>query len=106
MKQISPNELHQLIQSESENLFLLDVREKWEFDIARLEQSINIPMSQIPSFLNELDEEQTIICICHHGIRSMHVCNYLMQAGFDNVINLTGGIDKWSSDVDPNVSKY
>ena len=54
MKQILPNELHELIQSESENLFLLDVREKWEFDIARLEQSINIPMSQIPSSLNEL----------------------------------------------------
>jgi len=66
----------------------------------------HIPMGQIPARLGELDDEAQIICICHHGARSMQVASFLERQGYANVYNLTGGIHAWSTQVDPSVPQY
>jgi rhodanese-related sulfurtransferase len=86
---------------------LLDVREPWEFDKARLPDSILMPMGDIPGRAHqELDPETHIVTICHHGVRSLHVAVWLRNQGFENVQSLTGGIDAWSAQVDPAVPRY
>ena len=86
--------------------FLLDVREPWEFDTARIEGSTLIPMNTIPARLQELDEDAEIVCICHHGARSMSVAAYLERNGFSNITNLTGGVHAWAVQVDSAMPKY
>lgn len=105
IKQISAIELKTKIQNDP-NLFLLDVREPNEFEYARIENSVLIPLNQIPQRLSELDPEQEMVVICHHGVRSRQACMYLVNSGFKNVINLTGGIDAWSCECDSSVPRY
>ena len=86
---------------------LLDVREPWEYQTARIEGSRHIPMGDVPARFNqELDPEQHIVVVCHHGVRSMNVTAWLRQQGFDKVQSLRGGIDRWSREVDPSVPLY
>ena len=85
---------------------LLDVREPWEFDTCRIDGSIPIPMRTIPARLSELDEDTPVVCICHHGARSMQVAHFLEQHGFGEVANLTGGVDAWARQVDPTMPIY
>jgi rhodanese-related sulfurtransferase len=85
---------------------LLDVREEWEFQTCKIDGSLMIPMNTIPSKLSELDVEQTIVCICHHGVRSMQVALFLEQNGFDKVSNLTGGVHAWALNVDNTMPTY
>lgn len=87
-------------------LFLLDVREPNEFEYARIENSVLIPLNQIPQRLGELNPQQDIVVICHHGVRSNQACMYLVNSGFEKVSNLTGGIDAWSSACDSSVPRY
>lgn len=89
---------------------LLDVREPWEVDLATLRlddiSTRHIPLSQVPERLAELDPSQSIVCICHHGVRSRQVVAFLERQGFGSVYNLAGGIDAWSALVDPTVPRY
>jgi rhodanese-related sulfurtransferase len=85
---------------------LLDVREPWEFQTCRIEGSLSIPMQAIPERLQELDEDGPIVCICHHGARSMSVAAFLERNGFAQVINLTGGVHAWALQVDPAMPTY
>ncbi len=85
---------------------LLDVRETWEIEIARIHRTIDIPMAEIPVRIAELDASQAIAVLCHSGGRSAQVANYLAQTGFDRVANIVGGIDTWSLDVDDSISRY
>jgi rhodanese-related sulfurtransferase len=89
---------------------LLDVREPWEVEVAALRLDTattrHIPLSQIPERLAELDPSQSIVCICHHGVRSRQVVAFLERQGFESVYNLAGGIDAWSALVDPTVPRY
>lgn len=85
---------------------LLDVREPWEIDIARIEETVDIPMSEITERVSELDASQSIAVLCHSGGRSAQVANYLAQAGFDRVANILGGIDAWSLDIDDSIPRY
>lgn len=86
---------------------LLDVREKWEYDTAHIEPSLHIPMGEIPSrAYNELDPDQPVIVLCHHGARSLNVTVWLRQQGYDHAQSLAGGIDAWSRNVDPTVPRY
>jgi rhodanese-related sulfurtransferase len=105
IKQLSAIELKTKIQ-EKEPIILLDVREPFEFAHARIEGSVTIPLGQIPARLTELDMEQEIVLICHHGIRSMQAANFLTQAGFSKINNLVGGIDAWSLECDSSVARY
>jgi rhodanese-related sulfurtransferase len=84
---------------------LLDVREPWEFELARIEGSELIPMSQLEERFTELDPDAEIVVICHHGNRSSYVAMALQRAGFENVLNLEGGLDAYSS-VDDSVPRY
>ena len=85
---------------------LLDVREAWEIDIARVEQTIHIPMAEIPARAAELDARQAIAVLCHSGARSMRVAHYLARNGFGRVANIVGGIDAWSLDADDSIPRY
>ena len=85
---------------------LLDVRDGWEFEICRIEGSTHMPMSGIAESYSSLDPEQETIVICHHGMRSLQVAEFLSNAGFKQVFNLSGGIDAWSREVDPGVPIY
>ncbi|HEY4074834.1 MAG TPA: rhodanese-like domain-containing protein [Herbaspirillum sp.] len=85
---------------------LLDVREPWEFEKCRIGDSLPIAMNTIPARMQELDPEAAIVCICHHGARSMQVAAFLERQGFTNVTNLTGGIHAWAQQVDPTVATY
>ena len=105
-REISATELHNHLQTSEANPLLLDVREPWEFEKCKLENSQLIPMRQVPSVLNELDPDKEIIVICHHGIRSRSVAAYLANNQFSNVINLTGGIDAWAKLVDLSMKTY
>jgi rhodanese-related sulfurtransferase len=85
---------------------LLDVRENWEFETCRIEGSTQIAMNTIPARIEELDDEAEIVCICHHGARSMQVAAFLERHGFEKVTNLTGGIHAWAVQVDPSMPTY
>jgi rhodanese-related sulfurtransferase len=85
---------------------LLDVRENWEFETCQIAGSIQIPMNLIPIRVSELDDGQDIICVCHHGARSMQVAAFLERNGFEKITNLTGGIHAWAVQVDPTMPKY
>ena len=85
---------------------LLDVREPWEFERGCIEGAVLIPMRTIPSRLSKLNDDAPIVCICHHGARSMQVAHFLEQHGFSEVSNLTGGVDAWSRQVDASLPIY
>jgi rhodanese-related sulfurtransferase len=104
--EITTDELKQLKQAGSEPT-LLDVREQWEFQTANIAGSKHIPMGDIPSrFQQELDPDDHIVVICHHGVRSMNVTAWLRQQGFEKAQSLRGGIDRWSREIDPSVPVY
>jgi rhodanese-related sulfurtransferase len=84
---------------------LLDVREPWEFELASIEGSKLIPMSQLERRFTELDPDAETVVICHHGNRSYYVAMALQRAGFEKVLNLEGGLDAYSS-VDESVPTY
>ena len=82
------------------------MREASELATASVTGATHIPMGDIPSRLNELDKDKTIVVMCHGGMRSMAIARYLLAQGFERVFNLTGGIDAWSRDVDATVPRY
>ena len=85
---------------------LLDVRENWEFETCRIDGAVQIPMNTIPARIDDLDEDAEIVCICHHGARSLQVAAFLERHGFGKTVNLTGGIHAWALQVDPAMAKY
>lgn len=86
--------------------FLLDVREHWEFETCHIDGATLMPMNSIPARIDDLDEDAAIVCICHHGARSMQVAAFLERNGFARVSNLTGGIHAWALQVDTAMPKY
>ncbi|MDL2355177.1 MAG: rhodanese-like domain-containing protein [Pseudomonadota bacterium] len=85
---------------------LLDVRENWEVATCHIDGSVQIAMNTIPARIEELDEDAEIVCICHHGARSMQVAAFLERNGFGRVTNLTGGIHAWAVQVDGAMPTY
>jgi rhodanese-related sulfurtransferase len=86
---------------------LLDVRESWEFQTASLPDSLLMPMGEVAARAHtELDPDQQIVVLCHHGARSLNVTMWLRNQGFENVQSLAGGIDAWSRSIDPAVPRY
>lgn len=107
MKQISPPELAAwLSDAGREKPVLLDVREPWEFERARIDGAQLVPMREVPGRLGEIEQGKPVVAICHHGGRSMQVALFLEKAGYNNVHNLVGGVDAWSKTVDPAVPLY
>jgi rhodanese-related sulfurtransferase len=102
---ITPAKLHER-RERGDEVLLIDVREPEEYELARIEGSRLLPLSRFNEWAAGLDPEAEAVLMCHHGIRSAHVCAYLSQQGFKNVINLEGGIDRWSCEVDRSVPRY
>jgi rhodanese-related sulfurtransferase len=104
--EVAPQELKGMLASQCE-LFLLDVREPWETSAVGFPGAHVMPMGEVPArVFNELDPEGRIVVICHHGVRSLNVANWLRNQGFEQAQSLRGGIDAWSRDVDPAVTRY
>ena len=102
---ILPEEVKQRL-DRGEAMTLLDVREPWEYDAARISGSTLIPMGDVPSRVQELDPDENIVVICHHGIRSANVAQWLRQQGFDKAQSMSGGIARWSALIDRSVPMY
>ena len=93
---------------------VLDVREPWELQTASVTPEgfvlLHVPMQSLPARLTELQAtyaaDQPIACLCHHGIRSQQVANYLMRNGFTHVVNLEGGIAAWAQELDTRIAQY
>lgn len=106
MRELSALELKAHLDTCDEQPLLLDVRQPWEFDVCKIDNSVLLPMSQITSEFNSLDFDRETVVICHHGIRSRRVAHYLEQAGFSNIINLSGGVAQWAQTVDSKMPTY
>lgn len=92
------------------SVLVLDVREPAEIALASVRpdgfELKHIPMGSITAHLSQLNPSQTIACLCHHGARSMQVAMFLKNQGFQNVVNIAGGIHAWSNELDPTVPCY
>ncbi|RAJ04118.1 adenylyltransferase/sulfurtransferase [Chitinophaga skermanii] len=85
---------------------LIDVREEVEWDICHINDSKLIPMNTVPRHLGEIDKFQPVVLICHHGMRSRSVANFLVDEGYKDVYNVTGGIHAWANKIDPAMRQY
>jgi len=100
---IEPKALHaRLLAGEVE---LVDVREEWELELAQIAGARHLPLGELVERLDELPRERDVVFICHAGVRSMHACHIAKSAGI-RAINLRGGIEAWSTEVDPRVPRY
>ena len=104
-KEISVGELKAL-RDKNPKLTILDVRNPEEYEICNIEGAILIPLGELPQRLGELNKTDLIVAHCHHGMRGLKALEILKKAGFQNVKNLTGGIDAWSAEIDPSVPRY
>jgi rhodanese-related sulfurtransferase len=105
IQEATPEEIHRRREG-GEDLLLIDVREQEEIAIAALPGALVCPMSRAAEWIDRLPKGQPLVIFCHHGIRSMRVAMALVERGHENVINMTGGIDLWSAEVDAGVPRY
>ena len=106
--EITPRELKKRL-DDGDKVYLLDCREPMEFQQARIEGSELIPMRTIPANLQSIEgkaDEGDIVVFCHHGMRSLQVVNWLRQQGLENCFSMAGGIERWSTEIDPSVPRY
>lgn len=89
-----------------EKHILLDIREDEELAIAAIDGAIHIPMNTLPENLDQLTKDHPVVVMCHIGGRSSQVCAWLISNGFDNAVNLEGGISAWSAEIDPSIPNY
>ncbi|HXR33253.1 MAG TPA: rhodanese-like domain-containing protein [Verrucomicrobiae bacterium] len=103
--EITPRQVKERL-DRGEKLILVDVREPHEHALCRIEGALLIPMGTIPANLQKLDADEDVICFCHHGMRSLDVANWLRHQGVKSATSLAGGIDRWSTEIDPRVPRY
>jgi len=103
--EISVQDLKAAQESGSE-FVVLDVREPWERDVARLEGTLDIPMNEIPDRLGDLPQDKPIAVLCRSGARSLKVTQFLRMNGFPKVSNVVGGILGWGEAYDPTMARY
>jgi len=112
LEQVRPRDLSQWLSSARARgaPVVLDVREPHELQVASVKPDgfalLTIPMGVVPLRLSELDPQQPIACLCHHGGRSMQVAQFLQSRGFEHVANIAGGIHAWSAELDPAIPRY
>jgi rhodanese-related sulfurtransferase len=100
-----PLQVKELLDSGTD-MVLVDVREKWEFEYCHIPNSIHISVTDIPDNISKLETKKPLILVCHNGRRSRHIGEELIKNGFDNLINLKGGVDQWADDIDVSMPKY
>jgi rhodanese-related sulfurtransferase len=106
VSRLGPEEVARRLKENPNAVVLLDVREPYERELAKIDPSIHIPMAEIPERLEEIPKDREVVVYCHGGSRSMMVAGFLSGQGYRSVANLEGGIDAWSLDVDPAVPRY
>jgi rhodanese-related sulfurtransferase len=106
MRQMTVHELKERLAQPGEKPVLLDVRESWELNICALPGTLHISMGQVPARTGELDPQQELVVVCHHGVRSLHVAHFLASRGFSKLCNLQGGVDSWAREIDPAMRTY
>ncbi len=105
MPNITPTQVKSRLDS-GEALVILDIREEWEVETAALAGVLHIPMDNLPAEVERLPKESPLVIMCHHGNRGEQVAWWLMAQGYTNILNMMGGINQWSSEVDPAVPTY
>jgi adenylyltransferase/sulfurtransferase len=107
MVQIGVRQLHEM-QARGEPIYLVDVRQPWEHELARLPGDILVPLDQLAELYEEIQppEGALVVAYCHHGVRSMNAAVMLERLGHARVASLAGGIDAWSQHIDPTVPRY
>ena len=85
---------------------LLDVREPEELQMCKIDGSLDIPMGQVPTQLSQLSKDVCLLVLCNHGTRSAQVMYFLRDQGFENAVNVAGGIDAWAQVIDPQMNRY
>jgi rhodanese-related sulfurtransferase len=103
--EITPRDVKDLLARDPKVLFV-DVREQWEYDIARIAGSVLIPLGDIPSNLQRLENADHVVFVCHHGMRSLDAAAWLRSQGVEGAQSVTGGIERWSTEIDPSVPHY
>jgi rhodanese-related sulfurtransferase len=103
--QISAKEVNERV-GRGDKLLLVDVREQWEYDLAKIPGAKLIPLGTLPANLNTLLDADEVICYCHHGMRSLDAAVWLRQQGVESAKSMAGGIERWSVEVDPQVPRY
>lgn len=110
MKTIDVTTLQQALAQQSsaqeKKIFLLDVREENEYLLCHVDGATLIPLGQIPQRLDEIPKDAEIVAYCHHGRRSEMALRFLQANGYDNIVNMQGGIDAWAVLVDPTMTRY
>jgi rhodanese-related sulfurtransferase len=106
MREITVKTLYEYLQNTENTPLLLDVREQWEFNVCHLEGVTLVPMGQVPEHIQSWNKDQEIIVICHHGIRSLQVAHFMEESGFQQMVNLIGGMHAWALSVDKQMSTY
>ena len=101
---IEPRKVQDMMQGGAKFL-LLDCREPWEFQAARIEGAMLIPMREIPERVDEIPKDRAVVVYCHAGVRSFDVASWLKRQGV-NALSMRGGIDRWSMEIDPKVPRY
>ena len=106
-QEITPRELAQHLEN-GRTVRLLDVRQPWENQVARLPDSLLIPLNELARRLPEIPDQPDVplVVYCHHGIRSLSAVDYLHRLGYHHARSLAGGIDAWACEVDPAVPRY
>ncbi len=104
-KEITPHEVKRRLDA-GDDLVLIDVRELEEVQVASIAGAQVYPLSQAHDWIDQLPRDREIVVFCHHGGRSAQVALALMQRGHTDVLNMAGGIDQWSQQVDPSVPRY
>lgn len=103
--EVAPREVHELL-ARGDAFLLVDVREPWEHDVARIEGAVLIPLRQIPASLNRLSPAREVILFCHHGVRSLDAAAWLRAQGVEGARSMSGGIDRWATEIDPRMPRY
>jgi adenylyltransferase/sulfurtransferase len=103
--EMQPHVLSKLLKDNHE-LFLLDVREPYEYEFCNIDSAVLIPLNQVASNLEVIPKDKMIVVMCHHGSRSRNIMNYLKTNGFEKVYNLDGGIDRYAVEIEPEMERY
>lgn len=103
--EITPAEVKEKL-SRGEQFAFIDVREPWEYEATHIEGSTLVPLRTIPANLPKLTGASEVILFCHHGMRSLDAANWLRAQGVEGARSMSGGIERWSVEIDPKVPRY
>ncbi len=107
IRQLPATALHEWLADEKRTRpLIVDVREAWEHAICKLPEAKLFPMQEVSTRVNELPRDRDIVVVCHHGMRSYHVADFLLGEGFTRLYNLSGGMAAWAAEVDPQMPQY